>query len=206
MHGDDFLSKGPAESLMKMNLALEKNFQVKTEICGPDPGQQREARLRNRVIRWEDTGITWEPDPRHAEIMIEQMGPKGARSLKIPKVTEENKTDRELRADIGQIIDENKYPEENNIITHEGTRGGVDNCKQSTCCRHHAKSNSRNDLLKHINQEGHIAAKRRREQQHRAHQNSGKWQRPQEGQSQCPEVQPVIHPPEPEHRGGRQHR
>ena len=67
-----------------MNPALEKHFQVKTEMIGPDPGQQLEARVvLNRVIRWEETGITWEPDPRHAETIIEQVGLKGARSLKI---------------------------------------------------------------------------------------------------------------------------
>ena len=57
VHGDDFLSEGPADSLMKMNAALEKIFLVKTEVIGPEPGQQREARVLNRLLRWEDTGI-----------------------------------------------------------------------------------------------------------------------------------------------------
>ena len=77
MHGDDFLSEGRIEGLQKMNFSLGKSFQVKAEIIGPDPGQQLEARALNRVIRWEETGITLEPDPRHAEIMVEQMGLKG---------------------------------------------------------------------------------------------------------------------------------
>ena len=64
--------------------------------------------------------------------MIEQMGLKGARSLKIPGVKEENKNDRELRTDIDQIIDENTYPEDKNIITDEGSRGGVADWKEST--------------------------------------------------------------------------
>jgi hypothetical protein len=93
VHGDDFLTEGPIESLHMMNTELEKSFQAKTEIIGPDPGQQLEARVLKRVIRWEETGITWERDPRHAEIMIEQMGLKGGRSLKIPGVKEEKKTD-----------------------------------------------------------------------------------------------------------------
>ena len=74
VHGDDFLSEGPLWGLENMNSALEASFQVKTEIIGPDPGQQLEARVLNRVIRSEETGITWELDPRHAEIMVEQMG------------------------------------------------------------------------------------------------------------------------------------
>ena len=110
VHGDDFLSKGPAESLMQMNLALEQNLQVKTEVIGTDPRQQREARVLNWVIRWEEAGITWEPDPQRAEIVIEQMGMKGGRSSTIPGVKEANKNDRELQEDIDQIIDENLHP------------------------------------------------------------------------------------------------
>ena len=49
--------------------------------------------------------------------------------MNIAGVKNETKNNRELRADIDQIIDENEYPEENNIITDRGFRGGVDNWK-----------------------------------------------------------------------------
>ena len=61
MHGDDFLSEGPAENLTEMIFALEQTSQMKTEVIGPDHGQQLEARVLNRVIRLEEAGITWEP-------------------------------------------------------------------------------------------------------------------------------------------------
>lgn len=32
---------------------------------------QKEARLLNRIIRWTVQGITWEPDPRHVEIVLQ---------------------------------------------------------------------------------------------------------------------------------------
>ena len=83
---------------------------MKTEIICPDPGQHPDARVLNMVIRWEATGVTREPDPRHVEIMIEQMGPKGAKPLKIPGIREEKKSDRELREDIDMIIEKNGYP------------------------------------------------------------------------------------------------
>ena len=70
VHGDDFFTEGPADSLIKLNTALKQNFQVETEIIGPDAGQQLDARVLNRLICWEERGITWEPDPRHVEIMI----------------------------------------------------------------------------------------------------------------------------------------
>ena len=38
VHGDDFLSDGPADSLLKMNTALQKNRLVKAEIIGSIPG------------------------------------------------------------------------------------------------------------------------------------------------------------------------
>ena len=58
--------------------------------------------------------------------MIEQMGLKGGRSLKIPGVKEEKKAGRELRADIDHILSENKYPEESMINTEGVCRGEVD--------------------------------------------------------------------------------
>ena len=110
VHGDDFLMEGTADSFIKMNLALEQKFQVKTEIIGLDAGQQLEARVVNRMIRWKETGITWEPDPRHVEIMVQQVGLKGAKTLKIPGVKDEKKSDKELREDIDMIIDKDEYP------------------------------------------------------------------------------------------------
>ena len=149
VHGDDFLAEGPIESLQRMNAEFKKSFQVKTESIGPDPGQQLEAWVLNRVIRWEETGITWEPDPRHAEIMIEQMGLKGGRSLKIPGVKEEKKTDRELRSDIDNILSDNEYPEQNKVNTEGGFQKEVDGWKESTCGTCHASFKSRNEFFRH---------------------------------------------------------
>ena len=89
VHGDDVLTEGPADGLMSMNFALEQNFQVKTDIIGPDPGQQQVARVLDKLIRWEENSITWEPDPRHVETMIEQVGLNGAKPLRIPGIKEE---------------------------------------------------------------------------------------------------------------------
>ena len=70
---------------------------MKTQIIGPDAGQQLEARVLNRVIRCEEAGIIWETDPRHVEIMIKQMGLRGTKHLKTPGVREEKKGERIAR-------------------------------------------------------------------------------------------------------------
>ena len=47
--------------------------------------------------------------------------------MKIPGAKEENKTGRELRADIDHIISENECPEQNMINTECGCQKEIDN-------------------------------------------------------------------------------
>ena len=69
---------------------------------------------------------------------------------------EAKKNERELRADIDQIIDDNHNPYEYNIIKDARLRGEVDDRKESTCSRCHTKLGSRKDLFKHLDREGHM--------------------------------------------------
>ena len=64
-------AKGVKKDLVWMDKAFGKEFSIKTEILGPDAGEGKELRVLNRVIKWESTGITWEADPRHAEMIVE---------------------------------------------------------------------------------------------------------------------------------------
>ena len=41
-------------------------------MLGPDEGMENEIRVLNRTLRWTDSGITYEPDQRHAEIIIKE--------------------------------------------------------------------------------------------------------------------------------------
>ena len=75
-----------AKNLKKMDSGLRKDFLVKTEVIGPDDGQVRQGRVLNRVITWEAEGITWEPDPRHVEILVQQMGLENTKPLLVPGV------------------------------------------------------------------------------------------------------------------------
>ena len=46
----------------KLKAGLEKEFSVKTEVLGPDAAQQKEVKVLNRIISWNEDGISWEPD------------------------------------------------------------------------------------------------------------------------------------------------
>ena len=37
-------------------------------------GLAREIKLLNRIIQWASEGICWEPDPRHVELTLKDLG------------------------------------------------------------------------------------------------------------------------------------
>ena len=97
VHGDDFVSEGPEKNLLAMDEMLRKEFEVKTEILGPEKRHVQQVKILNRVVSWEDDGIVWEPDPRHAELIISQLGLENAKPLKLPGIKEEPRTERQER-------------------------------------------------------------------------------------------------------------
>lgn len=91
MHGDDFLSTGSDGQLKWLKMALEAKYDLKTEMLGPGATEKREVRILNRVIRWGSPGVEFEADPRHSEILVEQLGLSEAKGVSTPGVREEKK-------------------------------------------------------------------------------------------------------------------
>jgi hypothetical protein len=75
VHGDDFTSSGPKPSLdwFEQTLAEEYELSIGPRL-GPGPGDAKEGRALNRVIRWCDKHIEYEADPRQAERLIAECG------------------------------------------------------------------------------------------------------------------------------------
>ena len=67
----------------------------------------KQVKIFNRVVTWESSGITWGPDPRHAEILIDQLGLTDAKPLKLPSVKEATRRDgqsvEELEAEVAAV-------------------------------------------------------------------------------------------------------
>jgi hypothetical protein len=120
VHGDDFVTEGERVHLDWFNDQLKAHFELKTEILGPDSskGEQREVRILNRVLRWEEKGICWEADPRHAELVVRQLGLETASTVTTPGSKEEHRHEVQLREeDAGESeIDE--------LARHFGTGNG----------------------------------------------------------------------------------
>ena len=57
-----------------MEEELSKAYEIKTQRLGIGPKLQLEGKVLNRILRATETGWEVEADPRHAELVIEQLG------------------------------------------------------------------------------------------------------------------------------------
>ena len=70
-------------------MKIQEIYEIKAEFLGPKvEGAQTEVRVLNRTIRWTDEGLEYEPDQRHSELIIEQMGMANCKAVSIPTCTE----------------------------------------------------------------------------------------------------------------------
>ena len=95
VRGDDFVSVGSREGMHEFKGKLEGRFEIKTRLVGSGEGEEAEARVLNRVIRVTPEGWEYEPDQRHAEMIIKDLGLNEAKSVATPG-EEEKKWEEEL--------------------------------------------------------------------------------------------------------------
>jgi len=87
VHGDDFTSSGPKDALDWFEAALAEQYELTVAPrMGPGPGDAKEGRVLNRIIRWLDGRIEYECDPRQVERLIAECGLSGAKSVVTPGV------------------------------------------------------------------------------------------------------------------------
>ena len=89
VHGDDFTASGSDLDLAWLQAQFKKRFEVKVQILGPGPGQEREVRILNRIITWTDGGLEYEPDQRHAEMVVRDLGLENAKPVATPGTRED---------------------------------------------------------------------------------------------------------------------
>ena len=89
VHGDDFTATGPQASLEWFEQKMTGKYEIKSDYLGPEPGQHRELRVLNRVLRWADRGIEYEPDQRHSEIITKSMGMENSKPVNTPSVSDD---------------------------------------------------------------------------------------------------------------------
>ena len=86
VHGDDYVSAGEQGDLDWLELELQKAYEIQTQKIGPGKDQDREGKVLNRIVRFTSDGWEYEADPRHAELIMEQLGVSESKSLSTPGV------------------------------------------------------------------------------------------------------------------------
>ena len=75
VHGDDFTLLGNDQALDWCTTIMQEEYDVKLRgRVGPEKHDDKSMRILNRCLGWRSDGLYNEPDPRHAEIIIEQKG------------------------------------------------------------------------------------------------------------------------------------
>ena len=87
VHGDDFSALGTDEALDRYEAGLQKSFDCKLRgRLGEEPGDLKEIRMLNRIIRITPAGLLYEADPRHAELLAKSMNLDNCKQVATPGV------------------------------------------------------------------------------------------------------------------------
>ncbi len=84
VHGDDFVTTGDRENVRWLKKKMEERFDIKTKVIGNQPGEAKEERILNRVIRVTRDGWEYEPDQRRAELIIKGLKLEDAKGVLTP--------------------------------------------------------------------------------------------------------------------------
>ena len=72
--------------------SLEDKYKLKVQNLGEGKDCVDEVRILNKIFRYTESGIELEADPRHAELVIKELGLENAKASRVPgnKTTDEN--------------------------------------------------------------------------------------------------------------------
>ena len=105
VHGDDYVNTGNPEHLRWLKAQLEKNYQVKIQMLGPEDDQLKQVKILNRIVTWDEKrGLSYEADPRHVEIIKQQLTLEEAKAVSTPGTKEEDR----IAADQDEPLDEDQ--------------------------------------------------------------------------------------------------
>ena len=96
IHGDDFTILGFEENLNWFKNKIEGKYEIKHRgRLGPGDNDEKAITILNRVVWWDNKGIKYEPDQRHAEIIIKHTGVENKQSVVTPGIKPSDEKDEE---------------------------------------------------------------------------------------------------------------
>ena len=91
VHGDDYVTSGYDTDLRWLQGKFEGAYELKTQHIGPCASGFSEGNVLNRVIRWGNGVLQLEADPRHAGLIVEQLGLDSSKGLSSLGVNDDDK-------------------------------------------------------------------------------------------------------------------
>ena len=87
VHGDDFTILASERIIRLIADRMSKKYKIKLrDIIGPDAHDDKEIIILNRILRWSADGLELEADPRHAEIIIQELSLHNCKAMSTPGV------------------------------------------------------------------------------------------------------------------------
>ena len=91
VHGDDFITLGDDEALSEVERVMSSHYTMTVRaVLGAGRDDAKEVRILNRYVRWNSDGerrwIEYEPDPRHAELIVKLLNLESAKGVTTPSV------------------------------------------------------------------------------------------------------------------------
>ena len=107
VHGDDFLATADDENLWWMMQEVHKKFETKTSVL--------EATFLKRTLVWSAEGIRYEPDPKHASIIMEETVTENSKVVSTPMSHADLK-------ELASVIQDNGEIHEDEYMDDEGAK------------------------------------------------------------------------------------
>ena len=87
VHGDDITALGEQPDLEWLKCRLLERYEIKFGgLLGPDEGDVQDAMILNRLVHYGATETTYEADPRHVQILVNELGLQDAKPAPTPGV------------------------------------------------------------------------------------------------------------------------
>ena len=98
VHGDDFALCGLEDDLSLIVGDMKSWFKVEIQaMMGADEGDDKEVMILGRIVRWTNSGIEFEADKQHHEILLSKFGlERGSKGLV-------NKSDKDGKEEGGGV-------------------------------------------------------------------------------------------------------
>lgn len=113
VHGDDFVAVGSEKILAETRKTLESKYKLKVETLGGGDDCTKEVRILNKVLRWTDSGLELQADPRDAELVVKELGLENAKASAVPGSKDDSRRNKEAKdREPVQVLEEGDHAKE----------------------------------------------------------------------------------------------